>query len=90
MTREELVEEYATVDLETPPATHSTGLTVLSLCDGMSCGQIAFEKAGIKVDKYYASEIKECAINTTIHNFPNIRKRSWISDLHHLSTFFSM
>lgn len=44
---------------------------VLSLCDGMSCGQVAFEKAGIKVGKYYASEIKECAINATKHNFPN-------------------
>lgn len=71
MTNEDLVEGYANVDLETPPVTHSTGLNVLSLCDGMSCGQIAFEKAGIKVDKYYASEIKKCAINATIHNFPN-------------------
>ena len=34
------------------------GVKILSLCDGMSCGQIAFEKMGIKVDKYYSSEIK--------------------------------
>jgi len=46
------------------------GIKVLSLCDGMSCGQIALEKLGIKVDKYYASEIKDIAINATKHNFP--------------------
>jgi hypothetical protein len=32
-------------------------MNVLSLFDGMSCGRIALDKAGIKVDKYYASEI---------------------------------
>ena len=44
MTRAGLVEGHASVDLETPPVTHNPGLNVLSLCDGMSCGQIAFEK----------------------------------------------
>ena len=47
------------------------GVNVLSLCDGMSCGQIAFEKMGIKVDKYYSSEIKPIAIEKTKINFPN-------------------
>ena len=47
------------------------GLNVLSLCDGMSCGQIAFEKLGIKINKYYASEIKPIAIEKTKLNFPN-------------------
>lgn len=46
-------------------------LNVLSLCDGMSCGQMALEKVGIKVDKYFAAEIKEIAIKATKHNFPN-------------------
>ena len=32
-------------------------MNVLSLFDGMSCGQIALQKAGVKVDQYYASEI---------------------------------
>ena len=32
-------------------------MKVLSLFDGMSCGQIALQKAGVKVDQYYASEI---------------------------------
>lgn len=43
----------------------------MSLCDGMSCGQMAFEKVGIKVNKYFASEIKETAIKCTKTNFPN-------------------
>lgn len=46
-------------------------MNVLSLFDGMSCGQIALEKAGIKVDKYFASELKEHAIKVTQHNYPN-------------------
>jgi len=47
------------------------GLTILSLCDGMSCGQIALKELGIKVSNYYASEIKENAIKVTKYNFPN-------------------
>lgn len=46
------------------------GITVLSLFDGMSCGQIALKELGIKVDKYYASEIDKHAIKQTILNFP--------------------
>lgn len=46
-------------------------INVLSLFDGMSCGQIALEKAGIKVDNYFASEIKKHAIECTQHNYPN-------------------
>ena len=44
---------------------------VLSLFDGMSCGQIALNRAGIKYDNYFASEIKPHAIKVTQHNFPN-------------------
>ena len=43
-------------------------MVVLSLFDGMSCGQIALERAGIKVNKYFASEIKPYAIKVTQHN----------------------
>jgi DNA (cytosine-5)-methyltransferase 3A len=46
-------------------------MNVLSLFDGISCGQIALERAEIKVDTYYASEIKEDAIKVTQHNYPN-------------------
>lgn len=45
-------------------------MNVLSLFDGISCGQIALERAGIKVDKYYASEIKLSAIKCTQENYP--------------------
>ena len=48
------------------------GINVLSLCDGMSCGSMVFEKLGIKVNSYYASEIKPIAIQATKTNFPNV------------------
>jgi len=47
-------------------------MIVLSLFDGMSCGRIALERAGIKVTKYYASEIKKHAIICSKHNYPDI------------------
>jgi len=46
-------------------------INVLSLFDGMSCGQIALKEAGFKVNKYYASEIDKHAIRQTQENFPN-------------------
>jgi len=46
-------------------------MNVLSLFDGMSCGQIALERAAIKVDNYYASEIDKYAIQVTMANYPN-------------------
>lgn len=46
-------------------------MNVLSLFDGMSCGQIALNKLGIKYNNYYASEIDNDAIKVTQHNFPN-------------------
>lgn len=47
------------------------GIKVLSLFDGMSCGQIALNRAGIEYDAYYASEIEEAPIKVTQHNYPN-------------------
>jgi len=46
-------------------------MNVLSLFDGMSCGQIALNQLDIKVDKYYASEIDQYAMQITKKNFPN-------------------
>jgi len=46
-------------------------MNVLSLFDGISCGHIALERLGIKVDKYFASEIDKNAIKVTQHNFPD-------------------
>ena len=45
-------------------------MNVLSLFDGLSCGQIALNRAEIKYDNYYASEIEEHAIKVTQHNYP--------------------
>lgn len=46
-------------------------ITVLSLCDGMSCGQITLAEEGIRVKKYFASEIKDIGIQVTKDNYPN-------------------
>ena len=48
----------------------SEGINVLSLFDGMSCGQIALNRLGIKVSKYYASEIDKAPMKVTQHNYP--------------------
>lgn len=45
-------------------------INVLSLFDGMSCGRIALERAGIKVNNYYSSEIDKHAIKVADHNWP--------------------
>lgn len=58
-------------------------MNVLSLFDGMSCGQIALNRAGIAYDKYYASEIKSHAIKVTQHNYPNTKQ---IGDVTKIST----
>lgn len=47
-------------------------MNVLSLFDGMSCGRIALERVGIKVDNYFASEIDKNAIKVSEHNYPDI------------------
>lgn len=46
-------------------------MNVLSLFDGMSCGQIALKKLGFYVENYFASEIDKYAIKVTQANFPN-------------------
>lgn len=45
-------------------------MEVVSLFDGISCGKVALERAGFKVDKYYASEVDKYAIQTTQKNYP--------------------
>jgi len=45
-------------------------MNVLSLFDGMSCGQLALERAGIPIDNYFAAEIDKYAIKVTQANFP--------------------
>ena len=46
-------------------------MNVLSLFDGMSCGRIALERAGVEISKYYASEVDKYAIEVAKANYPD-------------------
>jgi len=56
-------------------------MNVLSLFDGMSCGQIALERAGINVDNYYASEIDKHSITVARANYPNMTSFGDVRDI---------
>jgi len=56
-------------------------MNVLSLFDGMSCGRIALDRLGIKVDNYYASEIDKYAIQVSQANYPDIIQVGDITEL---------
>jgi len=56
-------------------------MNVLSLFDGMSCGQQALERVGIKVDNYFASEIDKHAITVTMANYPNTKQLGSVINL---------
>ena len=56
-------------------------MNVLSLVDGISCGRIALDKAGIQVNEYYASEIDEHAINISKSNYPDIIQLGDVCDI---------
>jgi DNA (cytosine-5)-methyltransferase 3A len=58
-------------------------MNVLSLFDGISTGRLSLEMAGIKVDKYYASEIDENAIKISEKNWPDVIR---LGDVKELST----
>lgn len=58
-------------------------MNVLSLCDGMSCGRIALEKAGIPVQRYFASEIKDIAIKVTMENYPDTIQIGDVNKVHY-------
>ncbi len=56
-------------------------VNVLSLFDGISCGQIALERAGYKIKQYFASEIKPHAIKCTQSNYPNTIQLGDVSNI---------
>ena len=56
-------------------------LKVLSLFDGISCGQVALERAGIPVETYYASEIDKYAIQIAQKNYPNTIQLGDVTEL---------
>ena len=59
-------------------------MKVLSLFDGIACGYLALERAGIKVDKYYASEIDKYAIQVAQKNYPDIIQVGDVTKLNYL------
>ena len=70
----------------TPAITYSEcyrqyGINVLSLFDGISCGQIALERAGTKVYNYFASEIKPHAIKCVKENYPSTKHLGSVIDV---------
>ena len=60
----------------------SDGINVLSLFDGISCGKIALDRAGIKVNKYFASEIDNNAIAVSEKNHEGIVRLGDVSKWH--------
>ena len=68
------------------PNIHNEVVEVLSMYDGMSCAMIALRELGIKVKKYYATEIDKYCIENSMKNFPeiihmgdafNVRNNDW-------------
>ena len=55
-------------------------MNVLSLFDGISCGRLALERAGLSIDKYYASEIDQNAIKCATMNNPDIIELGSVTD----------
>ena len=51
------------------------GINVLSLFDGISCGMVALERAGVPIERYVAYEIDKYAIQISKKNYPNIEHR---------------
>jgi len=56
-------------------------INVLSLFDGMSCGQQALERIGVDVDQYFASEIDKYAIKVTMSNYPKTIQLGSVTDV---------
>jgi len=56
-------------------------MNVLSLFDGMSCGQIALDQLDINVDNYYAAEIDKWAMQVAKKNYPNMKHLGDVTEL---------
>ncbi len=64
-----------------PDELKNNGIKVLSLFDGMSCGQLALKSIGAKVTTYLASEIDKYAIANTMNNFPDTIQLGSVTDV---------
>lgn len=58
-------------------------MNCLSLFDGISCGQLAFERSGHYIDNYFASEISPNALTVTNYHFPNTEHLGNVVELTH-------
>lgn len=56
-------------------------MNILSLFDGISCARVALDKAGVKVNKYYASEIDKYAISVSRKQYPGIEQLGSVTEL---------
>jgi site-specific DNA-cytosine methylase len=56
-------------------------MNVVSYFDGISCGQVALDRANIKVDNYFAYEIDKHAIKVTQKNYPNTKQMGSVLDV---------
>lgn len=55
----------------------------ISLFDGISCGRLALERAGLPVSKYFASEVDKYAIKVTQHNYPDTIQMGDVRHVHY-------
>lgn len=60
------------------------GIVVLSLFDGISCGQVALKELGFKIDKYFASEIDKYAIGVTQYKHPDTIQIGNVKDVYYI------
>lgn len=64
-----------------------SGIRVLSLFDGMGCGHVALQRAGIVIEKYFASEIDKFAIQICRKNNPDVVHIGDVRDISDVSVF---
>lgn len=60
-------------------------MNILSLFDGVSCGRLALERAGMQVDKYFASEVDKYAITIANKNYPRTIHIGSVTDVRYIS-----
>lgn len=63
------------------------GINVLSLFDGISCAKLALEKAGIKINKYYSSEIDKSALKIQNHHYGDDPTFIQLGDVQNINGF---
>lgn len=61
------------------------GINVLSLFDGISCAKLALEKAGVKINKYYSSEIDKSALTIQNHHYGNDKNFIQLGDIKNIN-----